>query len=93
MRDVSQFDYLTLRVGRYGGVDVVGWGTYPDTSVLAGQPMKCFIDNFATEEQARAAYPQAQAFSHPMTEPRVSLAHLPDANDPVPGGMYPDDID
>lgn len=85
------YDYYTLRVGKWGGVDVLGWGTYPESSVLAGQPMKVFLDNFPTEEEARSAYPQAENFSSTWTEPQVSLAHLPGENDPVAGGMYPDD--
>lgn len=87
----SRFTHYTLRVGRYGGVDVLGWGTYPRHSVLAGQPSKTFLDNFPTEEAARAAYPQAAGFSSRWTEPQVCLSHLPGEDDPVPGGMYPDD--
>lgn len=89
----QQFDYYTLRHSRYGGVDVLGWGTYPASSVLAGQPMKVFLNNFPDEEAARKAFPQAENFSNAFTEPRVSLAHLPGENDPVAGGMYPDDWD
>ena len=87
-----KFDYYTLRHSQYGGVDVLGWGTYPRGSVLAGQPMKVFLDAFPTEEAARAAYPQAERFSSAWTDPQVSLSHLPGPDDPVPGGMYPDDI-
>lgn len=86
------FDRLTLRHGRYGGIDVVGWSTHGKGSVLEGQPMKCFLDNFKTEEEARAAHPEAQEFSNVWAEPKVSLNHLPGENDPVPGGMYLDDI-
>jgi hypothetical protein len=86
-----EFDYFTLRRGQWGGIDVLGWGTYPDSSVLAGQPMKVFLDNFETEELARKEFPQAQGFSSAWTEPQVSLSHLPGEDDPVPGGMYPDD--
>lgn len=90
----QKFDYWTLRHGRgpFAGVDVLGWGTYPDSSVLAGQPMKVFLDNFPTEAEARAAYPQAENFSSAWTDPQVSLSHLPDENTPAPGGMWPDDI-
>jgi hypothetical protein len=28
-----------------------------------------------------------------MLQPQVSLNHLPGEDDPVPGGMYPDDYD
>lgn len=80
MRDKT-YDYYTLRHGRYGGIDVLGWGTYPDSSVLAGQAMKVFLDNFETEEEARKAYPQAENFSSHWTEPQVSLNHLPDDGD------------
>ena len=90
--DGEEFQYLTLRIGRRGGVDVLGWGVYEDGSVLAGQAKKVFLDNFPTEEEARTAYPAATHFSHRLLEPRVSLSHLPGEDDPVPGGMYPDDI-
>lgn len=89
---MTKFDYKTLRAGRRGGVDVLGWGTYPAHSVLAGQPSKTFIDNYPDEAAARAAHPDAQGFSSSWVEPQVSLAHLPGENDPVPGGMYPDDL-
>lgn len=88
----QKFDYYTLRHDRWGGIDVLGWGTYPQGSVLAGQPMKVFIDAFPDEDAARKAYPQAQGFSNALTEPQVSLNHLPGEEDAVPGGMYPDDI-
>lgn len=89
------FHRLTLRHGRgaMGGVDVLGWSTYPPSSVLAGQPMKCFLDNLPTEEAARKAYPSAEGFSSAWTDPQVSLSHLPGENDMVPGGALPDDID
>lgn len=86
------FERYTMRRDRFGGVDVLGWGTYPRSSVLAGQPMKVFLDTFDTVEQAQAAYPQATLFSSRWTDPQVSLSHLPGENDPVAGGMYPDDI-
>lgn len=87
------FEYLTLRHGRshMGGVDVLGWSTCPDSSVLAGQPMKVFLDNFPTEEDARAKFPQAEGFSNAWSEPQVSLAHLPGPDDNVTGGSQPDD--
>ena len=31
----AEFDYLTLRHSQYGGVDVLGWGEYPDDSDVA----------------------------------------------------------
>lgn len=87
-----QFDYLTLRRGAQDTIDVLGWSTYPDSSVLAGQPMKVFLDNVADEATAREKYPDAKGFTHRMTEPQVSVAHLPGEDDMVPGGALPDDI-
>jgi len=98
----QKYNYLTLRFGRgpMAGIDILGWGTYPRGSVLAGQSMKCFLDNVPDEAAARAwitdkvgALTARQVmFSNGFTEPQVSLSHLPGENDPVAGGMYPDDI-
>lgn len=85
-------DYYTLRKGQYGGIDVVGWFVYPESSVLAGQTGKKFINNFKTEQEAVAAFPQVTGYSSPWMEPQINLRHLPGEDDPVPGGMYPDDI-
>ena len=85
--------WKALRVGKYGGVDVIGFVTAGPSSVLAGQTLTQFIDNYPDEEAARAAYPEAQGFTSKWTAPQVSLAHLPGEDDPVPGGMYPDDWD
>lgn len=87
------FDYYTLRHTLHGEIAVMGWDTYPDSSVLAGQARKTNLGYFPDEAAARAAYPQAGGFSNKYTEPQVSLAHLPGEDDPVAGGMYPDDID
>lgn len=91
----EKFDYLTLQHKRPNGWCVYGWKPYPRHSVLAGQMAKCFLDAFGDGEEGRAAalakYPQATP-SSAWTEPQVSLAHLPGEDDPVPGGMYPDDI-
>lgn len=87
----EEFDYLTLRRSKDGAVDVLGWGTYPESSVLAGQSMKVFLDSFPDEAAARAAHPQAGEFSSAFTEPRNTFGHLPGPDDMVPGGAYPDD--
>ena len=71
---------------------VYGWGEYPDYSVMAGQPRKCFIESYETIEAARKEYPEAK-MSSKWTEPEVTFDHLPGEDDPVPGGMYPDDYD
>jgi hypothetical protein len=88
---MSKYQHYTLRQGRYGGIDVLGWDQFPSGSILAGQPRKTFLSNFETAEEAQAQYPQAK-WSHALLEPQVNLNHLPDENTPVAGGMYPDDI-
>lgn len=91
-RDVSDYFRIATRHGRFGGVDVVGFKIAPNSSVLAGQTMTCFIDNFETEELALAAYPEAGGNrTSRLTQPTPSVSHLPGETDPVPGGMYPDD--
>lgn len=88
----KQFDRFTLQRSKYGeGWDLYGWSTYPASSALAGQPLKRWLDSYETLEAGQAAYPEAQ-LSSPWIEQQVSLAHLPGPDDPVPGGMYPDDI-
>lgn len=86
-----EFDYYTISADkRHEAFNVYGWGEYEESSVLAGQTRKQFIDSFDTLAQAQAAYPQA-SLSSAWIEPRVSLSHLPGEDDPVAGGMYPDD--
>lgn len=87
----SEYLWKALRHGKYGGIDVVGFKEMPKSSVLAGQIVTCFIDNFETEELALKEYPDAEGFTNEFLQPPVSVAHLPGEDDPVPGGMYPDD--
>lgn len=83
----QRFEYLTLNVMRDQmtesgtSIAVYGWGTYEESSVLAGQAKKVFLDSFPTEAEARAAYPMVTGFSSKWTEPQVSLSHLPDDGD------------
>lgn len=76
-----------------GDAKLIGWDTYPDSSVLAGQPRKSFIDTYPDEAAARAAHPDVTGWYSPWASPRVSLAHLPDEDTPAPGGAWPDDYD
>lgn len=85
------FDYYEKRRGHRGEVDVIGWTTHLD-GVLKGQPCKVFLDSFPNEAEAEAVY-GSMNWNSPWLEPSVSLAHLPGEDDPVPGGMYPDDWD
>ena len=87
-----KFDYYEKRQNEgQTDVDVIGWGTYGRSSVLAGQASKHFLDNFPTEAEAEAVYGPMNWNSR-WLEPQVSVSHLPGEDDPVPGGMYPDDI-
>ncbi len=89
---MNDFLWKALRRGKYGGVDVVAFREMPESSVLAGQTVTVFLDNYATEELARKDYPDVEGFTNEWLQPPVSVAHLPGEDDPVPGGMYPDDI-
>lgn len=82
--------FKKLRVGRYGGVDVVEYRECT-SGVLSGQTLCHFIDNYPDEGAALAAHPDASGYTSKHTAPRVNLSHLPGEDDPVPGGMYPDD--
>lgn len=86
-----RFDYYEKRGNEHDEhVDVIGWGTYGRSSVLAGQASKHFLDSFDTEAEAEAVY-GAMGWNNKWTEPSVSLNHLPGEDDFVPGGAYPDD--
>jgi len=60
MKTRNGFNYMKIEVGREGGVDVYGYGTYPRSSVLAGQTRRVFLDSFNSFEEAKAAYPKAE---------------------------------
>jgi len=75
-----KYEYMTMeaRDEGYNTVIVVhGWSTYPQNSVLAGQSMKCFVDTFETEDEAKAAYPEAE-MSHEFMQPQNTFDHLSD---------------
>jgi hypothetical protein len=71
---------------------VYGWGEYPESSVLAGQTMKQYIDGFDSEEEAREIWPEIGGDTNHRSA-HNSVSHLPDENTPARGGMYPDDYD
>ena len=92
IKEETEFLYKKLRANPDGTVDVVGFFQAPESSVLAGQTIKRFINNYQSEEEAKQAHPDAEGYSSKWTDPQGSLQHLPGEDDPVPGGMYPDDI-
>lgn len=82
--------YYEKRADRYGdGVDVIGWYR-SNSGVLKGQMCKAYCATFKTENEAIAAYGEMN-WNSKYLEPSQNLDHLPGEDDPVPGGMYPDD--
>jgi len=77
----QRYDYKRLRVSNYGGIDVVGFDTYPEDSVLAGQTRKSFIDNYPDEAAAKAAHPDATDYTSHWVEAPICLNHLSDGPD------------
>lgn len=84
--------FKRLRAGKWGGVDVVEFKPAPAHSVLAGQLLPRFLGNFPDEAAAMAAHPDADGYVNRWSMPVVTVSHLPGEDDPVPGGMWPDDI-
>jgi hypothetical protein len=66
------------------------WSIYPRGSVLEGQNCKRFVEYIATVDEANRKYPGIDVG---FRDPHNYYNHLPGEDDPVPGGMYPDDID
>lgn len=77
-----EFDYM------YSKYKVYEWGTYDRNSVLAGQTKKRFVTWYDTLGEARSIYPDAE---YGYRDAANYFNHLPGEDDPVPGGMYPDD--
>jgi hypothetical protein len=57
--------------------EVYGCGDYEDSSVLAGQYRRCFLDSFETAEEAQTAYPWAT-----VQGPKSSLREVTDTGPP-----------
>lgn len=82
-------DYTIEPDGDGEEVKVYKHDTYPDHSVLAGQARKRFIDRFPTKEAAIEHYPSAHVGYRSANN---TFGHLPGEDDPVAGGMFPDDF-
>jgi hypothetical protein len=95
-KDLTRYDDVTYEhkadMGETIGKPIVvyGWETVK-SGVLEGRQVKCFLDCFEDEAAALAEYPTARHL-HAMMQPTINLNDLPGEDDPVPGGMYPDDI-
>jgi len=96
---IATCDYFTVRPDKYRAEFVLhGFGQYPRSSVLAGQACKKYITTIkakdlpAAIEVAKARFGELEIDAgHDLLDPQVSLNHLPGEDDPVPGGMFPDD--
>lgn len=75
---------------RYDRWTVHAFDVYPRHSVLAGQTRKRYLACYASEAEAVAAHPDAD-MGHRSAH--NTFGHLPGEDDPVAGGMYPDDWD
>jgi len=62
------------------GFTVYKLGTYPRSSVLAGQQQRTFMDSFDTLEEARAKFPTAKLIAGTSYQAPY-LGHLPDDGD------------
>lgn len=86
---MTEYLWKFVRRTRHGdGVDVCG-ALEQRTGVLAGQVLTQYIDTYPTLAAAMAAHPDV--IENAGAPGPVSLTHLPDEDDPVPGGMYSDD--
>lgn len=74
----DNFDYLYTRNAKHGtGFDVMGVGTYEESSVLAGQARIVFIDSYETQEECWEHYPMCRFTHHgAFTEPQNYFDHL-----------------
>ncbi len=85
--NTDQFHFVLIEYPSAGATysrpeyGVYGYGTYPSSSVLAGQEKRVFLDSFETLEEAQAAHPEAewQKLGSQYREP--DLSHLPDGPD------------
>lgn len=86
---LPEFDYYTVEPinGEYA---VYGHGRYEESSVLAGQYRRCFLDAFNTQEEALKAYPSAQV-EEGSTKIFADMAHAGFDNSPAPDWFDPMD--
>jgi hypothetical protein len=81
---------ITIEPAKYGnGFTVYEWGTYGESSVLAGQTKKQYLDGFDTIEEAKEAYPEADVTG--VQSAYNTFDHLPDEDGNI--GPSPHDMD
>ena len=87
----EKLDYLEFHsekdIDGYQSVWLWGFGTYPESSVLAGQPRQVRLECFDNVAQAKAAHPEVAVFDYPVDKVTVSLPETPpDWFDPMAAG-------
>ena len=88
-----KYEWLSIEPDKRGGVIVYGHGTYEETSVLAGYPLRQWIKHFDTVEEAQKAYPTAEVKEWP-TKMDVELPRVaPSWFDPGAAGEVWDEED
>jgi len=68
----------TIEANQYGSFSVYEFGVYPESSVLAGQIRKSFVDMFDSIEEAKASHPDAEEC---YRDAHNHFDHLPDEPD------------
>ena len=73
----TNFDSFTIEPNMFrDGVAVYGHGVYPNSSVLAGQSRRSFLDSFDTAEAAKAEWPHAEVIEYSTRRHGNSLVEL-----------------
>lgn len=75
---MNKVDYSTIEPDRRGdGVWLVQYGSYEETSVLAGQPFRQLAKHYPTVEEAQAENPDAEVREYCGYLPPVYIPHTP----------------
>lgn len=75
---MSRYDSYTVEPHDRGRFAVYGHGTYERSSVLAGRPLRAFLDGFDSVEDALKAYPKAELVGHSTRSPFAGSSSLGD---------------
>lgn len=68
----------TIERSEFGGWNVYEWGTYPASSVLAGQIQKRYVNTYDELSEAQKHFPKAQKG---YRDAHNYFDHLPDGDD------------
>jgi hypothetical protein len=69
------------------GWEAIGWGEYEDSSVLAGQTRRVWLDRYETREEAEAAWPMALTHDYAAGRSTARVSRTPEPwFDPMDAG-------